>query len=102
MAWTCDDDDWCFTASFVHMVGEMGWATSKGNEAKSKMKQLSDAEDWTQVVVICDRTRYQSPPPFIYRNVISYYKFTELYKNSSNVFIFEAITDCNVQQTKSS
>jgi len=36
------DDDWCFTVTFVHMVGQMGRATSKGNEAKSKMKQSSD------------------------------------------------------------
>ena len=28
-------DDWCFTATFVHMVG------FKGNEAKSKMKHPS-------------------------------------------------------------
>ena len=37
-----DDDDWCFTATFVHKVGYMGRATSNGNEAKSKMKQPSD------------------------------------------------------------
>ena len=29
-----DDDDWCFTATFVHVVGEMGRATSEGNETK--------------------------------------------------------------------
>ena len=34
-----DDDD--FTATFLHMVGEMGRATSKGNEAKSKVKHPS-------------------------------------------------------------
>jgi len=28
-----DDDDWCFKATFVHMVG---------NETKSKIKQPSD------------------------------------------------------------
>ncbi|KAK2155439.1 hypothetical protein LSH36_240g02045 [Paralvinella palmiformis] len=28
------DDDWCFTATFVHRVGLMGRATSKGNETK--------------------------------------------------------------------
>jgi len=33
-----DDEDWCF----VHMVGRMGRSTSKGNEAKSKMKHASD------------------------------------------------------------
>ena len=38
-----DDDDWCFTATFVHMIGKMGRATSKGNEAKSKMKHPSDS-----------------------------------------------------------
>jgi len=37
-----DDDDWCFTAIFVHMVGQIGRATSKGNEEKSKMKHPSD------------------------------------------------------------
>ena len=36
------DDDGCFTATFVHSVGYMGQATSKGNEAKSKMKHPSD------------------------------------------------------------
>ena len=39
---TVDDDDWCFTAMFVHVVGEMGRTTSEGNEAKSKMEHLSD------------------------------------------------------------
>ena len=34
-----DDDDWCFMATFVHMVGR---ATSKGNERKLKMKHPSD------------------------------------------------------------
>jgi len=37
-----DDGDWCFTATFVHMIGQMGRATSKGNETKSKMKHPSD------------------------------------------------------------
>ena len=37
-----DDDDRCFKATFVHKVGSMGWATSKGNEAKSMMKHPSD------------------------------------------------------------
>ena len=37
-----DDDDWCFMATFVHKVGQMGRTTSKGNEAKSKMKPPSD------------------------------------------------------------
>ena len=37
-----DDDDWCFTATFVHMVDLMGRATSKGNEAKTKIKHPSD------------------------------------------------------------
>jgi len=37
-----DDDDWCCMATFVHMVGWMGRATSEGNEAKSKMKHPSD------------------------------------------------------------
>ena len=49
-------------ATFVHMVGQMGRATSKDNEANSKMKRSSDipsAEIRTQVVVICDPTRYQ-------------------------------------------
>ena len=36
------DDDWCFMATFEHMVSQMDWATSKGNEAKSNMKQPSD------------------------------------------------------------
>ena len=36
------DDDWRFTATFVHMVGQMGRVISKGNEAKSKMKHPSD------------------------------------------------------------
>jgi len=36
------DDDLCFTAIFVRMVDQMGRATSKGTEAKSKMKQPSD------------------------------------------------------------
>ena len=36
------DDDWCFMATFVRMVGQMGRATSEGNEAKSKMKRPSD------------------------------------------------------------
>jgi len=31
-----------FTATFVHVVGLIGRATSEGNEAKSKMKQPSD------------------------------------------------------------
>jgi len=31
-----DNDDWCFTATFV------GRTTSKGNEVKSKIKQPSD------------------------------------------------------------
>jgi len=29
-----DDDDWCFTATFVPMVGQMSRATSQGIEAK--------------------------------------------------------------------
>jgi len=29
-----DDNDRCSTATFVHMVGQMGRATSKGNEVK--------------------------------------------------------------------
>jgi len=37
-----EDDDWCFTATFVHMVSKIGLPTSKGNEAKSKMNQPSD------------------------------------------------------------
>jgi len=37
-----DDDEWCFTATFVYKVGYMGQPTSKGNEVKSKMKQPSD------------------------------------------------------------
>ena len=37
-----DDDDWCFTDTFVHKEGEMSQVTSKGNEAKSRMKQPSD------------------------------------------------------------
>ena len=35
-------DDWYFTATFVHLVGQMGRATSKGVEAKSKTKHPSD------------------------------------------------------------
>jgi len=31
-----------FSATFVHMVGNMGRATYKGNEAKLKMKHSSD------------------------------------------------------------
>ena len=37
-----DDGDCCFMATFVHMVGQMGQANSKSNEAKSKMKHPSD------------------------------------------------------------
>ena len=33
-----DDNDCCFTATFVHMTGKMGRVTSKGNDAKPKMK----------------------------------------------------------------
>ena len=47
-----DDDNWCFTATFVH----------KGNEAKSEMKHPTDmlmGEIQTWVVVICDPMRYQ-------------------------------------------
>jgi len=40
--WEDDDDEWYFMATFVHMVGQMGRATSKGNEAKSKMEHPSD------------------------------------------------------------
>ena len=36
------DDDWYLMATFVQMVGQMGWATSKGNESKLKMKHPSD------------------------------------------------------------
>ena len=39
------DDDRCFTATFVRMVGWMGRATYKGNEANWKMKYPSDI-DW--------------------------------------------------------
>ena len=35
-------DNWYSTATFVHMVVKMIRATSKGNEAQSKMKQPSD------------------------------------------------------------
>ena len=35
-------DNWCFTATFVHMLDLMGEATCKGNEAKSKMKHHLD------------------------------------------------------------
>ena len=35
-----DEDYWCFTATFVYMVGWIGRATSEGNEAKSGMKQF--------------------------------------------------------------
>ena len=52
--------DLCFKATFVHMVGQMGQVTYKGNEVKSKMKiSYAHAEIWTQVVVICDPTRCQ-------------------------------------------
>jgi len=51
-----DDDDGDFYGHFcVH--GGMGWLTSKGNEAKSKMKHPSDIR--IQLLVICDPTRYQ-------------------------------------------
>ena len=36
-----DDNDWCFNATFVHKLGKIGLATSKGNEVKSKMKHPS-------------------------------------------------------------
>ena len=41
---TNNDNDWCFTATFVHKVGQMGMgqAISKGNETKWKVKQPSD------------------------------------------------------------
>ena len=46
--------------TFVHMVGQMEWVVSKGNEAKSKMK-ISYARVMirTRVVVICSPMRYQ-------------------------------------------
>ena len=37
-----DNDDWCFTATFVDKVDWMGRTTYKGNEGKSKMKHPSD------------------------------------------------------------
>ena len=46
--------------TFVHMVGQMEWVISKGNEAKSKMK-ISYARVMirTRVVVICSPMLYQ-------------------------------------------
>jgi len=42
------------------MVGQIGRVTSKGNEAKSKMKiSYAHAEIQTQVVMIWDLTSYQ-------------------------------------------
>ena len=40
-----DDDDWCFTATFVHKVSLMGLAAPKGNETKSRMKQICLCRD---------------------------------------------------------
>jgi len=31
-----DDDDWCFTATFVHMIGYMGRETSKGKKLSQR------------------------------------------------------------------
>jgi len=50
------DDDRCFMTTFVHMEGQMDRATSKSNEAKSKMKR---GVIRTRVVVICDPTSHQ-------------------------------------------
>ena len=41
-----DDDEWCFTATFMHMVGSMGRATSNGNESKSKIPTLRFEHGW--------------------------------------------------------
>ena len=30
------DDDWCFTATSLYIVGYTGWATSKDNEVKDE------------------------------------------------------------------
>jgi len=49
-----DDDDWCFTATFVHMVG---WMTSIGKDETHF--RYAQWEIRTQVVVICGPTRYQ-------------------------------------------
>jgi len=46
-------------ATFVHMVGQMGQVTYKGNEAKSKMKiSYAHTEILTQMVVICSPMHY--------------------------------------------
>ena len=49
-----DDDDWCFTVTFVHMVVYMGRATSKGNEGRSKMKRPSVIRYWLRDIITKD------------------------------------------------
>jgi len=50
---TDGDDDWCFTATFVHTVG------SKWGKVKDETTfRYAHAEIRTRVVVICGPTRY--------------------------------------------
>jgi len=52
--------DWYFAATCVHMLGQMGRVTSKGNEAKLKMKiSYTQAEIRIKVVLIYCPMRYQ-------------------------------------------
>jgi len=56
-------DDWCFTDTFVHTVGQMGFRSDLQryrNEVKDKTsRRYVHAEIRTRVVVICGPTRYQ-------------------------------------------
>jgi len=58
-----DVDDWCFTATFVHVVGLMGRATylqRQWSEVKDETpSRYAHAEIRTRVVLIYDPMRYQ-------------------------------------------
>jgi len=86
-----DDDDWCFTATFVHMVGEMGRATSKGNEAKSRIKHPSDKP--TQRFELCGPTRFQLDRNIIELNYYCYYHRRRISLRELNVNFIDPYSD---------
>ena len=93
-----DDDDWSFTATFVHMVGQMGRATSKGNEAKiydccnsNANYQYYFLNSWTTLIICQDRDykRYNQHVMIGRKNQYILYQLQEDRCFSDTIFILE-------------
>jgi len=84
-------------ATFVHLVGYMGWVTSKGNEVKDETSfRYAHDEVLTQVVVICDPTHYQLD----HRDTFRFEKLVNMnwkltYKSSIEQFRQKQISICD-------